>query len=62
MDEISQKGIYLYTNYYIEPKKRRRSSKREKIEFLEVIMLHYIKIERSWEATIENSEVGRIKC
>lgn len=46
MDEISQKGIYLYTNYCIEPKKRRRSSKREKIEFLEVIMLHYIKIER----------------
>lgn len=46
MDEISQKGIYLYTHDCIEPKKRRRSSKREKIEFLEVIMLHYIKIER----------------
>lgn len=46
MDEITQKGIYLFTYDYKEPKKRRRSSKREKIEFLEVILLHFIKIER----------------
>lgn len=55
MEESISKGMRLYIYWYIEPKKRRRSSKRERIEFLEVILLYFMKIERSRETTSENS-------